>query len=230
MVGTPVATSDASCLPEIAGGAAILFDPKDPADSALIPEPPPVMTFAGPVAIVAFGLLFAGAGSLAEHCPLFFAALFIGVGLVMCRVGWKWGRRVVRSRGFPSVTGRLLKAEIVCEIGGADYEITGTGERAPGRGGFVPLVEFEYEVSGTRYRSQQVTALNARALKARVSDAQPLVDMLRADPEPRVYYDPRAPWDGFLQHGPAWGVYGPILPGLAFAGFGVALGISVSRP
>jgi glycosyltransferase involved in cell wall biosynthesis len=34
MVGTPVATSDASCLPEIAGGAAILFDPKDPADIA----------------------------------------------------------------------------------------------------------------------------------------------------------------------------------------------------
>lgn len=193
----------------------VFYDPKNSEKCALIPGFPPIAMLCLPAILVAFGLIMAGGEWIVGHCKLVFPGLFICAGLLMCCVGLRWGRRYTRSRKFPSVKGLLLKAELAYEDG-SDAD------------GFGLQVEFEYEVNGTPYRSNQLTAINARILSKRVKQAQSLVDGLLTNPQPQVFYDPRAPWDGFLRHGPTWGIFGIIFVGLIFTGIGAALAISIS--
>jgi len=81
-------------------------------------------------------------------------------------------------------------------------------------------VEFEYEVNGCLYRSQQFRNLPLSVLKSRqVVLSQ--VEKLRADPTPEIFYDPAAPWDGFLLRTSLLGSLSPILLSIPFLGFGV---------
>jgi hypothetical protein len=61
------------------------------------------------------------------------------------------------------------------------------------------------------------------------ADAQAFVDQLRAKPEVTVYYDPQAPWVGFLQHSSIWSVYLPALMGLIFIGVSVGMRFGLHR-
>jgi hypothetical protein len=125
-------------------------------------------------------------------------------------------RRYWRSRQFPSVEGKLLKAEISSESAGESS-------------GFVPQVEFEYEVDGTMYRSRQLTALNVSVLRARAVDVKPVIDALQAMPKLEVYYDPQAPWDAFLKHCPVLAVFVPLLIGVPLAGILVLIVNSMGK-
>jgi hypothetical protein len=59
----------------------------------------------------------------------------------------------------------------------------------------------------------------------RKKDVQPLLEALQAKPDAQVFYDPIAPWDAFLQHGPIWGVFGMLAMGSVFVGVGIAMEI-----
>lgn len=109
---------------------------------------------------------------------------------------------------FSAVKGKLLKAAVA-------YSSSGESR------GYTPDVEFEYEVDGRSYRSSQLTALSARVLS---NDKEAVAKKLQAlEPLPTVFYDPKAPWDGFLQHGPLWGVWMPMLMGALFLGYALLI-------
>ncbi len=118
-------------------------------------------------------------------------------------MGLKFMARDRHSRAFPSVSGKLLKADIAYS---SDRDSSG----------YTPIVEFEYTVDGATYQSRQLTAISASTLKSTRNKVQPEIDRLRAEPTVKVYYDPQAPWDGFLRHGPAWGAVIPLVMGAAF--------------
>ncbi len=195
----------------------VFYDRKNPGDSALVPGIQPGF---GKILPVVLGLVFALTRFdwIQHHVIQLCAALFFCAGLAAFCWGWKCRSRHLRSRDFPSVPGRLLKAEIAYSSGGGDSG-----------GGWVPTVEFEYEVDGTIYQSGQMTALPAQVLKSKKADVQLMLDKLRAEAQPRVFYDPKAPWNGFLQHGPAWGVFAPMLMGLAFMGTGIGIGVHLGQ-
>jgi len=125
-------------------------------------------------------------------------------------MGVKYLRRHLRTRDFPFTTGELLKAVVAYSSDGES-------------GGFAPSVEFAYTVDGVRYQSGQLTALSAQVMKRRQQDVQGMLDRLRAEPALTVFYDPKAPWDGFLKHGPVWGAVLPFFMGAAFGGVGIGL-------
>jgi hypothetical protein len=189
----------------------VFYDPQNPADAALATDN---SLFAGmPVRLI---LLTAGLLNLLVSARLlakwqhFFPLLFICVGLAICGYSLACLRRHLRSRRFSSTGARLLSASVA-------YENSGEG------GGYAPRVEFEYTVDGVGYNSHQLTALSAVALSSRPAKVQAAIDRMKAAPCLTVYYDPRAPWDAFLRHGPVWGAYGPFLMGLAFTALGIFL-------
>lgn len=143
-------------------------------------------------------------------------AAFLCAGIVLLGMSMKWLKTYFRCQSFPSTSGHLLKADIA-------YASSGEGG-----GGYTPVVEFEYEVNGAQYQSRQLTSLAFQVLKSGAK-AQALVDQLRAEPNVTVYYDPRAPWVGFLQHSTIWGVIATALMGLVFSGISVGLWIHLHR-
>ena len=86
----------------------------------------------------------------------------------------------------------------------------------------MPQVEFEYEVDGAAYRSRQLDALSIQVAQ-RQKKAQIVIDGLRSNPTLQVYYDPKAPWDAFLRHGPKSGFLAPFLMGFVFVCTAVAM-------
>ena len=198
----------------------VFYDPKKPSDAALVPGVPPGL-WKG----FALLLLFIGIpGELYEHrawagrngVDLALAAL-MGGGAISFAISLKWLRNYFRSRGFPSTTGRILKAEVAYADGGEG-----------GGGGYVPVVQFDYTVNGALYESSQLTSVSFHVLKSR-AEAQSFVDRLRAEPGVTVYYDPRAPWVGFLQHSSIWSVILPAIMGLAFVGISAGAWVSLHR-
>lgn len=197
----------------------VFYDPQKPSDAALRPGIPP-----GIWKGFALLLLFIGIpAEIYEHrawagkhgVDLVLAALMCG-GAISLALGLKWLRSYFRSRSFPSTTGRLLKANIAYASGGE------------GGGGYVPTVQYDYTVNGALYESSQLTSVSFQVLKSR-TEAQSFVDRLRAEPSVTVYYDPQAPWVGFLQHSSIWSVFLPALMGLAFVGISLVGWFSFHR-
>ena len=191
----------------------VYYDPRKPADAALVPgiqrgiwKGFVLVSFL----VAALGGFRFYSGWISSHEASLFPAFFAVAGLGIFSYGVRCLLRDRRTRKFPSVAGRLLRAKVVYSGSGGN---SGSG--------YTPWVEFEYELDGGIYRSQQLTALQAQVLRSNKEKAQAVIDRLRAMPELPVYYDPQMPWDSFLIPGPLWGVFLPMLLGAVFLGFGL---------
>ncbi len=193
----------------------VFYDPKRTSDAALVTGVRAGVWRALAGLVLVCGLGWAGFDRedwLSRHVETAFGSLFVLGGIVILYIGFRGLRRYLRTRDFASTNGRLLNADVAYSSSGGE-----------GVGGFAPVVQFEYEVEKVLYRSRQLTAIQAQVQDSRKKDAQLKIEQLRAQPEVTVYYDPRAPWDGFLRHGPLWGVIAPMAMGLVFGGVGVAM-------
>jgi hypothetical protein len=196
-------------------GAAVevFFNLGNPADAALVPGVQ--WGVVAKMALIAFLfimgpiLVWQTKEWMTKHGQSLAAGFFFLGGLACLGITVFFLGRCLRTRAYPFVTGRLLKAQVAYDSGSGDS----------GSGGYIPIVDYEYEVNGTRYQSQQMTAIPVRTL-TRQATAQAKVERLLATPELRVYYNPCAPWEAFLQPGPYWGLAIPLVIGAAFTGFG----------
>jgi len=198
----------------------VFYDPKNPSDAALVTGIPPGL-WKGPACILVIAGIAGGIyGCRAwadKHVADLICAAFVCCGVFLLGCSVKWLRDYTRSRSFPTTSGRLLKAEVAYSSGGGES------------GGYVPVAEFEYTVNGALYQSRQLTSNPTQVLKSRAKDVQPVIDRLRAGPTITVYYDPQAPWVGFLEHGSVLGALLPVFMGLIFAGVGVAMWLRFLR-
>lgn len=192
------------------------YNPGNPADAVLVPGVSP-----GIGKIAALTLVFALAPLLfnvhaawfSRHAKELGCGFFFLAGVFLAGYGAVLLRRCLQTFGYPSVTGRLIKADAVYFFGSK-------------KGGYAPEVEFEYTVDGKRYQSRQLTAIPARLLTSK-KKAQAQVDQLLLTPEIPVYYNPRIPWEGFLCHGPFWGAALPFVMSAFFMGFGLLAYLSI---
>ena len=197
----------------------VFYEPKNPSDAALVIGIPP-----GIWKGIALLFFFVGIPSgiyehrawAAEHAVDLILSAFLCGGVVLLGVSLTWLKNYFRSRSFPSTSGHLLKGDVAFSSSGK------------GGGGYFPVVEFEYQVNGARYQSRQLTSVSFQVLKPQ-ADAQSFIDRLCAEPNITVYYDPQAPWVGFLQHSSVWSVFLPALMGLVFLGGSVALCFHLHR-
>jgi len=191
------------------GQVEVFYDPGNPSDSALLRDLPSEKGFLIIVPILAlflFGILHAR--WISQNVGIVVSLFFTLIGLFFALfMGIPWVRRFLVSRRFPSVPGELITAEVVYQAS------TGGGEARYG-GGYVVDLEFAYRVDGITYRSQQFGPLPFFVLKSRAQDVQSQIDRLNAETELRVYYDPAAPWDGFLSHVQMLGAISPLLMGI----------------
>ena len=194
------------------GTVEVYYDPSNPSDAALLLEPPSAK---GVLLVSLFlGLLFVG--FLNSHwisqnkeivIPLIVALFGLFFALLM---GIRWVRRYLVSRRFPSTSGKLITAEVASSSGRNST-------------GYYIMLDVSYSVEGASYRTQQLGSLPFFALKSRIQDVQAQIDRLKADPDLRVYYEPAAPWDGFLNHVSMPAALAPILLGSMAACVGVVL-------
>jgi hypothetical protein len=167
--------------------------------------------------IAFFVALYVNPGWFKTHLKVLLPSGFLVAGLAVFIYGCTWMRRHWQTRSFPSVRGRLLQAEAV-------YVYSAGGGGSSGNShGYTISVEFEYEVNGCRYRSRQLRDLPLTALKSRRQDVQRQVEKLQADPTPEIFYDPAAPWDGFLLRTNLLGSVSPMLLSIPFVGMGTVL-------
>jgi hypothetical protein len=195
------------------GEVPVYYNPANFNDAALVTGIQPGLWRGIASVLLIFALGVAGFTHWAwveRNAMVWFGATFCGGAAILAGYGLVCARRNQRSRQFPSTRGRLLEAKVAFDAGNNE-----------GGGGFIPVVRFEYEVGGERFTSRQLTALSARVIQNNPQKVQAQLEQWKAQPDLTVFYDPQAPWDGFLQHGPTWGVFMPPLMGLAFAGFGV---------
>ena len=143
---------------------------------------------------------------------LFFASIGLFFAFFM---GIPWVRRFLGSRHFPFTAGELVSAEVGYQSGSGGSAASGGGS-----GGYAVDIEFTYRVDGAVYRSRQFGSLPFFALKSRAQEVQAQIDRLKAEKDLRVYYDPSAPWDGFLNHVTIFGAATPLLMGVLFATVG----------
>jgi hypothetical protein len=191
----------------------VYYNPRDAADAALVVGPSSALRsffiVEGLLALSLLANLIIGANRHEDFAPVLIGAAFVlgGVGTVW--FGLKCLARHGRTQDFPTVRGKLLRADIAYE---SDSDSSG----------FAATVEYEYSVNGVTYRSRQIPALPAKTLKSKKA-AQRDADSYNASPGLEIFYDPRAPWDSFLRRGPAWCAWFPIVLGMAFAIGGFAL-------
>lgn len=186
----------------------VFYNPKNPGDSALVREMPSAKGLLLVVPLVALFLaIYLHSEWFKAHINVLFPVGFLAAGLGAFVYGCTWMRRHSQTRTFPSVRGRLLKAEAV-------YTTSGGGSSG-NSGGYTISVEFEYEVNGFLYRSQQLRDLPLIVLKSR-SNVERQVEKLRTEPTLEVFYDPVAPWDGFLQRTSLLGSASPMLLSIPF--------------
>jgi hypothetical protein len=188
----------------------VFYDPGNPGDSALVREMPSGKGFLLVVPVIAFFIaLNLHPGWFTAHVKVLIPSGALVAGLVSFIYGYTCLRRHGQTRSFPSVKGRLLKAETV---------YTANNSR-----GYTVSVEFEYEVNGCLYQSQQLRDLPLSMLKSRLQDAQRQAEQLRSDPTPEIFYDPAAPWDGFLLRTNLLGSLSPMLLSIPFVAMGTFL-------
>lgn len=187
----------------------VFYNPKNPGDSALVREMPSAKGLLLVVPIIAFLVaIYVNSGWFAAHMKMLFPMGFLMAGMGAFIYGCTWIRRHWQTRSFPSVRGRLLKAEAVYSVGG--------GGSSGNSGGYTINAEFEYEVNGCLYRSQQLRDLPLTVLNSRRQDVERQVEKLLSEPSPEIFYDPHAPWDGFLQRTGVLGAFAPVLLSLPF--------------
>jgi hypothetical protein len=192
---------------------AVFYNPDNPGDSALVREMPSGKGLLLVLPLIAFFVaIYVHPEWFTAHLNVLIPSGALVAGLVSFIYGCTWIRRHWKTRSFPSVKGQLLKAEAV---------YSGGGGSSGNSGGYTVSVEFEYEVNGCRYRSQQLRDLSLTILKSRLQDAQLQAEQLQSEPSPEVFYDPSAPWDGFLLRTNLLGSVSPILLSIPFLGLGV---------
>lgn len=195
----------------------VFYDPSRPTDACLIQEMPSAKGLLIVIPLLAIFILgFLHLDWLKIHLSVIFPSAFVLMGLCALLYGSTWLKRAFRSRNFFSTSGILKKAEVVYSPGN-------------GGGGYLAEVEFEYQVDGALYRSRQLKNLPLWVLKSREKDAQALVDRLRAQPSLRIFYDPKAPWDGFLEHVSLLGALTPSLLAIPSIAMGFFLGLRTMR-
>jgi len=192
----------------------VYYNPARPNDAVLIPGISPGLWKGLLFPLIFAGLIWMGY----QHWPwvekralLFFGALFTAASIWIFCYGLACNGRYRRTRAFPSTHGTLLKAEVVFSQGNGQNN----------SGGFVPSVQFEYEVNGQLFQSRQFPALNARAMQNKPQKVQARLDALKEQKPLVVFYDAVAPWDAFLEHGPKWGAFAPMLMAIPFFAFGL---------
>jgi hypothetical protein len=191
----------------------VFYDPRNPGDSALVREMPSGKGFLLVVPVIAFFVvLYIYPAWFSSHVKVLLPVGFMVAGLAVFIYGCTWMRRHWQTRSFPSVRGRLLQAKAVYATGGGD---SGSG--------YSVSVEFEYEVNGCLYRSQKLRDLPLTILESSRQGAEQQMEKLRADPTPEIFYDPVAPWDGFLLRTNLLGSLSPILLSIPFVGMGTFL-------
>lgn len=191
----------------------VFYDPENPGDSALVRQMPSGKGLLIVVPVIAFFVaLYLYLGWFTAHLKVLIPSGAVIAGLVAFNYGFTWMRRHWQTRSFPSVKGRLLQAEVVYSAGG--------GGSSGNSGGYTVSVEFEYEVNGCLYRSQQLRDLPLTILKSSRQVVEQQVEKLRSDPTPEIFYDPTAPWDGFLLRTNLLGSLTPILLSIPFLGLG----------
>lgn len=193
---------------------AVFYDPQNPSDSALVQGF--VFSTGAPIALSVIALLIFGflhQNWVKAHGLATFSTVFFLAGLVVFLYGLSWINRYFNTQSFPSTTGKLLKAEVAFST------------RENSAQGYTAEVEFEYQVQGSLYQSSQLKELPLWILKSRKQDVEPMVAKLRAEPELKIFYNPKAPWDGFLQHVSLLGASAPLLLSLPFMGVGLCFGL-----
>jgi hypothetical protein len=193
----------------------VFYNPANPRESALVREMPSGRGLLLVLPVIAFFVaLSVYPAWFKAHGKVLLPAGFLAAGLAVFIYGCTWLRRHWQTRSFPSVRGRLLQAEVVFSAGGGS---------SGSSGGYTVSVEFEYEVNGCRYRSQQLRDLPLTFLKSSRPVVEQQVEKLRADPTPEIFYDPAAPWDGFLLRTNLLASVSPMLLSIPFLGLGTFL-------
>jgi len=193
----------------------VFYNPMNPADSALVGEMPTGKRVWLVLPLIAFFIaLYINPAWFKAHSQVLIPCGALVAGIVVFTYGYTWMRRNWQTRSFPSVRGRLLKAEAV-------YSASGGGGSGNSAGGYTVAVEFEYEVQGCLYRSQQLRDLPLTILKSSLQDAQRQAEKLRSETSLKVFYDSAAPWDGFLQRTNLLGSLSPVLLSIPFLGMGI---------
>ena len=189
----------------------VFYNPGNPRDSALVREMPSGKGLLLVVPLIAFFVaLYVHPAWFSSHVKMLLPVGFMVAGLAVFIYGCTWMRRHWQTRSFPSVRGRLLQAEAVYASSGGDSD-----------SGYSVSVEFEYEVNGCLYRSQQLRDLPLIILKSSRRGVERLMKKLEADPSPEVFYDPEAPWDGFLLRTNLLGSISPVFLSIPFVGLGI---------
>jgi len=187
----------------------VYFNPAEPDDSALVVDNPGTSSLPQFIGLLLIGgsALFWLQPGLFSGPPLRLFASVFGVVAVACLALFAGLlRRHRETAAALEVAGCITKGEL-------RYE---SGSGKSGGGGYVPYLEFEYEVDGARYTSSQITALSIKTLK-RQKDAQRDLDAWLAQREVTVFYLPGKPWDAFLRRNSAFGVAIPLIIALSFA-------------
>lgn len=190
----------------------VYYDPQNPADAALVTGVQKgaakgfvvLLLLAAAIA----GLWYFGDWILRYKSVSFSAGFFLG-GCLVSLLAFKGLLRHQRTQRFQATRGSLDRAEV-------DF-IPPTRKRP---GGYTASIEFSYTVGNQVYRSNQLTALPSQFFSSEASTIETMLDRLRARPDLEVHYDPDAPWDAFLLHGPRWGTILPLIMAVIF--FGVA--------
>ena len=86
-------------------------------------------------------------------------------------------------------------------------------------------MEFEYRVNGILYQSQQLRNLPLFILKSRSCDAKAVIAHFHSEPNLQIFYDPKAPWDGFLQQTSMLDALTSLLLSLPFLEVGILFGM-----
>ena len=192
----------------------IFYDPSNPVDSCLVRKMPFYKGLLIVLPVLACLILaFVNFDWLVKHLERLFPLAFLIIGMSAALYGSTWLRRSLKSKCFPCVLGELNHAEVCYSPG------NGNG------GGYYAKVEFEYRVNGILYQSQQLRNLPLSILKSRSCDAEAVIAHLQSEPNLQIFYDPKAPWDGFLQQTSMLGALSPLLLSLPFLGAGILFGM-----
>ncbi len=136
--------------------------------------------------------------------------VFVLIGLVFVPVTWRALRARLAAQSWPQAVATLRDVEVVKHVRERDAE-----ENHRLLVSYTCLLHYEYRVGGQTYAARHGLPAHDAADAARLAAAQTMGS------QRSLHYDPQTPERHQVEHSAPWGALLWLLPGLAFAGFGL---------
>lgn len=136
---------------------------------------------------------------------------FVLIGLVFVPIAVRRVRRDLASRHWPEVAAELIAAEAVSTV----QHLPDADDGATQRTFHACRLTFRYDFAGETHTVQHAIAASSRAQAERQAAAH------RIGERHPVFVDPDAPTQLITEHTPPYRGLAWLLPGAAFAGFGL---------